>query len=470
MMFARIGMLIALVALLTGCAATAVHSPEQLAAPAAWSARIETDAAAAVQAAAWWEELADEQLNGLVELALRDSADVSVAAARVRQARAVAKESGANRLPQVEVGGSGLRERVPLSTVRDADGGKQAIPAYRQSRFAAQFDARYEVDLLGRLALGESAAAADLAASNAELRAVRQWLAREVVLAYADLRLADARATFAREASVRLADLRNSEQERLKAGLVAHERLRQAQRTLAETSDAQVALGEDRHAALARLANLLGRPTGELQVQTRADYFAQLGLSGAVTPDLPATALERRADVAAAWQRVLAASDQAERTRLERYPALTLTGSASFLSSAFRRWLSGGALTWLAQAALQAPLFDGGRIEARTEQARAAVDELHANYRKLVVNALAEAETALSATQTARERVALAESELARRVADRAAASDLRSAGIGGRPELVQKEIEQLAAAETVSARRHDLLVAWATAQKALGR
>jgi hypothetical protein len=40
---------------------------------------------------------------------------------------------------------------------------------------------------------------------------------------------------------------------------------------------------------------------------------------------------------------------------------------------------------------------------------------------------------------------------------------------MGSRPELVQKEVEQLAA-ETLSARRHDLLVAWANTQKALGR
>ncbi|MFO0307147.1 MAG: TolC family protein, partial [Burkholderiales bacterium] len=434
-----------------------------------WSARIDTAAAVAAPVAAWWEELADDQLNRLVELALRDGADVSVAAARVRQARAFAKEAGANRMPQVDVGVVGSRERISKTSLRDGEGGKQTIPAYRQSNFAARLDARYEIDLLGRLALGERAAAAESAASDEELRAVRQWLARKVVLAYADLRLADERAALSREVSVRLSELLNTEQDRLKAGLVARERLRVAERTLAETSDAQAALAHERQATLARLANLLGLSTGELQVEVRTDYFARLGLSGAVTPDLPATVLERRADVAAAWQRVLAASDQAERARLERYPALALTGSAGYVSEAFRRWLSGDALAWLLQTALQAPLFDGGRIEARTEQARATVDELHAQHRKLVVSALAEAETALSATQTARERAAFAEAELVRRVADRAAAADLRAAGMGSRPELVQKEVEQLAAAETLSARRHDLLVAWANTQKALG-
>lgn len=470
MMFSRVGMLIALLALLTGCAAPVVRAPEPMAPPTAWSARIGTAAAAAVPVTAWWEELADDQLNRLVELALRDGADVSVAAARVRQARAFAKEAGANRLPQVDVGVAGSRERVPKTSLPDGEGGRQTTPAYRQSNFAARLNARYEIDLLGRLALGERAAAAESAASGEDLCAVRQWFAREVVLAYADLRLADERAALSREAGIRLGKLLHSEQERLKAGLVAHERLRAAERTLAETRDAQAALAQERHAALARLANLLGLSTGELQVQARADYFARLGLSGAVTPYLPATVLERRPDVAAAWQRVLAASDQAERSRLERYPALALTGSAGYVSEAFRRWLTGDALAWLLQAAVQAPLFDGGRIEARTEQARAAVDELHAQHRKLVVSALAEAETAMSATQTARERAAFAEAELVRRVADRAGAADLRSAGMGSRPELVQKEIEQLAAEETLSVRRHDLLVAWANTQKALGR
>ena len=48
MMFSRVGMLIALLALLTGCAAPLVRAPEPMAAPAAWSARI--DAAAATTA------------------------------------------------------------------------------------------------------------------------------------------------------------------------------------------------------------------------------------------------------------------------------------------------------------------------------------------------------------------------------------------------------------------------------------
>lgn len=470
MRLARLSIPIAALALLSGCTAQQVRTPEPLAAPAAWSARIGTSAVASAPLAAWWEELGDDDLNRLVRLALRENADVSVAAARVRQARAFAREAGANRLPQVDQAASGSRERVSRTSLRDPDGGRQQVPAFRQSRLVAQLEARYEVDLLGRLALGQRAAAAEVAASDAELGAVRQWLAREVVLAYAELRLAEERSALAGEARVRLGDLMSAEQERLNAGLVARERLRDAQRALAERDDAQVALGQERHAALARLAELLGKAAGELHVQPRVEYFARLDLSGSVTPDLPAAALERRADVAAAWQRVLAASARAERSRLDRYPSLTLTGSTGFVSAAIRRWLTADALAWVAQAALQGPLYDGGRSEARAEEARAVVEGSQAQHRKLVVQALAEAEAALSAAQAARERVALAVTELARREVDRSAAADLRVAGIGSRPALLRSEIEQLAAGESLSARRHELLVAWANAQRALGR
>ncbi len=469
-MRACMGITIAFLALLAGCATTVVKAPEPTTAPTAWSVRGDAHVTTIPPTAAWWEELADDELNQFVALALQNGADVSVAAARVRQARAFAKEAGANRLPQVDIGVAGSRRRFSEASLRDSEGGRHKIAPYHQSSLGAWLDARYEIDLLGRLALAERAAATESIARDEDLRAVRQWLAREVVLAYADLRLADERTAHSREASMHLGEMLDSMRERLKVGLAAREHLREAERRLAETGDAQAALSQERHAALTRLANLLGKSTGELQIQARTDYFARLGLSGAVTPDLPATVLERRADVAAAWQRVLVASDQAEHIRLDRYPSLTLTSSTGYVSETFRHWFSGNALAWLLQAALRAPLFDGGRIEARSEQARAAVDELHAQYRKVVVNALAEAETALSATQAASERVTFASSELARRAADRAAAADLRSAGIGSRPELLQKEIEQLAAAEILSMRRHDLLAAWASAQKALGR
>ena len=457
--------------LLGGCASHPVLVPEAAAVPGAWSSAVNTVATSGAQpSTAWWKELGDSELDDIVATALETNVDVSVAATRVRQARALTGEARAARLPQLDVGVGMARERVPKSSTRDTDGTRVAIPAFRQSRFNAQVEARYEIDLLGRLALGEQAAAADLAASQADLRAVKQWLVQEVVLVYADLRFADDRASSAHDAEVALVALLVAQRELLAVGLIERNRVHDAERQLVDKHDDMIVIGHERHAALARLAGLLGKAPTEVEVKSRQHYFERLALSGAIAADLPATVIEQRADVAAAWHRVLATNRQAERTRLERYPSLTLTGNTGFVSSSVRHWLIGDALAWVVQAALQAPLLDGGQARARGDQAIAVMDEQFALHRKVVLQALVEVETALSAAHAGKYRVDLAETQLARRLDDRNAAGRALAAGIGSRPSLLQAELALLAATEAVSLRRHGLLGAWANAHKALGR
>ena len=463
--------LLAAAYLLGGCASHPVRVPEAAAVPGTWSAAVSTAVISGVQPSTpWWKELGDSELDGIVAAALESNTDVRVAAARVRQARAMADGAHATRLPQLDVGAGMARERVPKSSALDTEGTRVVIPAFRQSRFSAQVEARYEIDLLGRLTLGEQAAAADLAASQSDLRAVKQWLVQEVVLVYADLRLAEDRASSAHDAQAALVALLVAQRELLAAGLIERYRVRDAERQLADKHDDMIAIGHERHAALARLAGLLGKAPTEVEVKSRERYFERLALSGAVAAELPATVIEQRADVAAAWQRVLSASRQAERARLERYPSLTLTGNTGFVSAAVRRWLIGDALAWVAQAALQGPLLDGGRARARGDQAIAVMDEQFAWHRKVVLQALVEVETALSATHAGKSRVDLAETERERRLADRDASGQALAAGINSRPSLLQAELALLAATEAVSLRRHELLGAWVNAQKSLGR
>ena len=458
---------------IAGCAMPVSHTPDKPPVPSAWSAWSAQSPAggdAVSQADAWWHELADEQLNRLVEHALNNSPDIGIAAARLQQARALVSEADANRMPQIDAGLGALHNRVPQSVWRDTQGARQIIPPHRQSGFTARIDGRLEVDVWGRLALGQRVAAADLAASQDDLRAVRQWLAREVVLAYADLRLADERTAISGQARRILDEMLDSARQRLSAGLVSQEQVRYLERLVADQVDAHTLRDQERQSALNRLASLLGQWTSQLPLSTHAGYFTELALSGAVTPDLPAQALERRADVSASWHRVLAAGDHAERVRLERYPALNLTGSAGFISPALRGWLSTDALAWAAQSLIQTRVFDGGRLQARGAQARAMADESMARYRKTVLAALAEVETALSLTQTAGERVMLAQAELVRRRVDTRQLADLHAAGLAARPALLEREVARLGAEEILSLRRHELLVAWSQAQTALGR
>ncbi len=78
------------------------------------------------------------------------------------------------------------------------------------------------------------------------------------------------------------------------------------------------------------------------------------------------------------------------------FPIFTLTGSGGFESAAITTLIQGpsGFLTAGASAAVAA--FDGGRRRAVSEQARAAYEELEANYRQTVLTAFQEVEDNLA--------------------------------------------------------------------------
>jgi NodT family efflux transporter outer membrane factor (OMF) lipoprotein len=457
--------------LLSACASTPWPQPEPEAVPGAWVQATPHSTSAAQPVQAWWTQLGDAQLDSLIDRALAANADARVMAARLKRAQASADLASAVRRPELGVSTSAARERVSASTARDADGSTASTPAYRQSRFGLQADVRYEADLLGRLTLRQQAANAERAASAADLRAMRQWLTLEMVRTYAELRVADDRLQRAQTASALLEQLEEAEHRRLAAGLITRNDLRVIERQRAEKLDEQAELQRQRAAATARLAELTGQVPAQLSPPMPSVLWStRIALTGAVAPDLPAAVIERRPDVAAAWQRVMAAHQSARSVHLERYPALTLTGNTGFSSTALRRWLTGDALVWVAQAALQAPLLDGGRNRARTDEALATVEELRAQHRKLVLQALGEVETALTATAVARQRVDLAQAELLRRAADRSSAKTSLAAGLGNRSNLLQAELAESMAHDTLLQRRHELLLAWAAAQKALGQ
>jgi outer membrane protein, multidrug efflux system len=441
--------------------------------PTAWAAAPSKDAVPAQPTEpneAWWSALGDRQLDAWVTQAWDDSAEVSVLVARLDQARASRDAANAERRPRIDGGASAGRERVPQSRLSGGSDAQAFAPAYRQSRFATQLEGRYEIDVMGRLAKAQQAAAANLAASEADVRALRQWLAAEVVQAYVQLRQVEHDIAVAQQELGLLDQLLQAERARLAAGLVARDTPRQVERQLAHKRDENLELERQRHLAWVRLATLLGQPASELRIAADAAWLSQRGVQTALPADLPADVIGRRADVEAAWQRVQAAAASAERTRLERYPSLALTGNAGFASTALRRWLRGDALAWLAQAAVQTPLFDGGRQQARSDEATGAFKEAHAQYRKQVLQALGEVESALVTLQTAHEREALAHDELARRELDRATTEAARSAGTATRLASVQAELARVQAGTQLQARRFERLSAWAQAQRTLGR
>ena len=107
---------------------------------------------------------------------------------------------------------------------------------------------------------------------------------------------------------------------------------------------------------------------------------------------VPADLLGRRADIAAARWRVEASTHDLQSARAQFYPSINLGLTYGQESRRSNTLLDVPSLVWSAGVSLAQPIFDGGRIKGNYEAARAGYDVAVANYRRVVLTAMQEAE------------------------------------------------------------------------------
>lgn len=458
---------------LAGCATTPLSPPQKIPLPEGWRAGIAhspTDDARREPPLVWWRQFCDPNLDLLITQSMERNADIAIAAARVQQAQAQLNFAAAERRPNVSLGGNISRERLPSTRTHDVEGERVRVAPDRKNQFATQFRASYEVDLWGRLALAKQASHAELVASHAEIQAVHQLITYEVVVAHLGVRHAEALLPLAGQARDLAAELLAIERSRHAAGLVPSSSVRQVEDEVANTQNALAEIGRDQAIALARLALLLGEAPAMLAWKAQDGSPCRDQISGFIEADLPISVIDRRPDVNAAWHRLIASTAEGERARLEKYPELTLTGTVGWMSETFRRWLTHDAITWVAEVAMQMPLIDAGRHRAKEDAAAARRSEREAEYRKTVFQALQDVEIALNEAGFARTRLNSATVTQSHRNADVSQMHERRRHGLEGRFALIRAELAQIDATQSVTIRQHELVLAWAATQKALGR
>jgi multidrug efflux system outer membrane protein len=342
----------------------------------------------------WWTTFNDPALSALEAEAVGANADLAAAAARVKQARALLRGAEADRFPQVDLGAQGVRGRQS-GVAFDLPRGT-TVPTGNAFQLGAS--ASYEVDLFGRVANNVRATKADAYASEATYRSVLLALQADVAQTYFNIRESDAEFALLKE-TVRLRDDNvKLAQSRFNAGDISEIDLTRA-RTERATAESD-AIGVERQRAVAEhaLAVLLGRaPAG-------FDFGVNPLLDVANMPSVPAgltsTLLERRPDIAAATQQLIAANARIGVAKAARFPALALTGQGgveSFQLSDLFKWSS---TTWLIGAVMSLPIVDGGRNKANIVRAEAATEESVATYRQRVLVAFGEVEDSLVGLRT----------------------------------------------------------------------
>jgi multidrug efflux system outer membrane protein len=140
------------------------------------------------------------------------------------------------------------------------------------------------------------------------------------------------------------------------------------------------------------LCLLLGRPPGPIQ---RGEALTEHHVPPGIPVGLPAALLERRPDVLAAEQQLVAANANVGAARALFFPTISLTGLLGTLSADFTNLLKTDANVWQVSAGLFQPIFQGGRIRRNYDVSKARFEQAAAQYRQAALNSYREVANAL---------------------------------------------------------------------------
>ena len=389
----------------------------------------------------WWLAFNDPALNELIAEATRNNANLAVAAARVKQARAIAGIAEADRIPQVGVGVGTQRTRSSALEL----GLPAGTPVPPQTSYTANLTASYEVDLFGRVSSNVAAARGDSATVEANYRSVLLALQADVAQTYFRLRATDAElATLEQTVRLREENVKVN-QRRFDLGDIGEFDLSRAKTELSTTRVEAIGLQRQRTTAEHALAVLLGKPAASFTAGVSP--LLDSALMPSIPAGLPSSLLERRPDIAAAQRAMEASNARIGVARSAMFPALNISANGGGVSDHFSDVFKWSSRSWVLGALMSMPLIDGGRNRNNITRSEAALEESVGTYRQSVLTAFAEVEDNLAGLRILSGQTAQIEDAVvsARRSAD--LAQKLYDAGSSSYLELLDAQ-RNLAAVE----------------------
>jgi NodT family efflux transporter outer membrane factor (OMF) lipoprotein len=386
---------------LAGCALTSAPVKPRLDIPAAFTEVPTPGIAGATEGgdAGWWRAFEVGELAALVDEALASSPDLAIATERVIQAEGQARVAGASLFPALNIGVSASRR----------DSRPEGGPTSRSESSSINLNASYEFDFWGGNAATARSARLAAEASRFDRETARLTLAGGVANGFFQVvslrgRMAIARANLAiaeRVLGVVEARERNGAVSPLDVA-------RQQTAVLAQRAVIPALELQERQTRYA-LAILVGR-TPEGFAIAGADLAAVT--TPVVSAGLPSELLLRRPDLAAAEVQLAAGNANVVAARAALFPNIGLTGSLGLASDRLVNVLHSPTAVAAIGASLLQPIFDGGRLRAQVDMARSRERELAETYRKTILAALADVESALAAAARSAEQEQLQQQAL----------------------------------------------------------
>jgi multidrug efflux system outer membrane protein len=376
--------------LLGSCAVGPDYKRPEIAAPESFRDGNPTPEQESLADLPWWEVFQDPVLHDLVRTALASNYDLSIAIARIDQARAIAGQAHAQYFPQVNYQGAVGGGK------NEAFGGPFSNGGQTQASALVAVNATWEIDLWGRIRRTNEAAQAQLLAAEENRRGVMLSLVSEVATAYFELLELDLQLDIAHrtadafDASFKLFSRRYA------GGLGTRLEVTRAEGEVATVAaqipelERQISIKEN------QINVLLGRNPAPIQ---RSAKLSEQELPPAVPAGVPSQLLERRPDVRFAEAVLQSANANVGVAKADYFPKISLTGFLGSLAPDADNLFKSSSMAWGLGANALGPIFQGGALDAQLALAKAQWEEAVLQYRKTAVTAFQDVSNALVTRQ-----------------------------------------------------------------------
>lgn len=334
----------------------------------------------------WYRDFGSEELDALIDEAVRANTDVAAARSRVTQADARARQAGAALLPSVDANGT-----ANYLAGHSSHGGGHELD------WAAQLTASYEVDFWGKNRAAAQSAHLLAGASRAERDAVALTTLAGVANAYFDLLALRERVAIAQSNGETAQQLLQVIKSRFDVQMASPVDLATQQ---AASDTAQIAISElqvQEAQARTALSLLLGRVPEQFEVKGQPLDSLHEPEVGA---GLPSELLRRRPDIVQAEANLRAGHADLVAARAAMFPSLSLTAAGGVQNPALPATvltIPGVGPSFALGANLVQPIFDHGKLAAQRDEVKAREVELLSAYRASILSALNDVENALAA-------------------------------------------------------------------------
>ena len=341
----------------------------------------------------WYRLFRSTALDQLVRQALANNPNLEAARHGLAAAQDELKAVSGTALPQIDATGQIARAHIngselygPVNQI-DVTGNRYQIGP----------SLAYNLDLFGGVRRSIESQRAQTAAVRDQLRDTYVTLVDQVVVTGFDYAAVRAQIKVARSLVSELQAQYDLNVQLENAGKIIHSDTLQAETQLENVRATLPGLEQQRDAYRDALARLTGETPDQFKMPdlTLADFT----LPGRLPVSLPSALIQQRPDVLAAEDNLHAASAEIGVAEAARLPQLSLSAQYAQQTSRLNDLFTQPGGVWSAGLGMAAPLFHGGSLAARADEARQRYAQALSTYQGTVIGAFVDVADALQALQ-----------------------------------------------------------------------